>query len=54
MIDELSINEGLLMKGTQIVIPRVLKKDMLVKLHESHFGVEQLETWQKISYIGQE
>ena len=29
------------MKGTQIVIPRVLRKDMLVKLHESHFGVEK-------------
>ena len=39
--DELSINEGLFMKGTQIVIPRVLRKDMLVKLHESHFGVEK-------------
>ena len=29
------------MKGTQIVIPRVLRKDMLVKLHEPHFGVEK-------------
>ena len=38
--DELSINKGWLMKGTHIAIPRVLRKDMLVKLHESHIGVE--------------
>ena len=30
------------MKGTQIVIPKVLRKDMLVKLHESHLGIEKL------------
>ena len=29
------------MKGTHIAIPRVLRKDMLVKLHESHLGVEK-------------
>ncbi|MCG7876437.1 MAG: RNase H-like domain-containing protein [Candidatus Thiodiazotropha endolucinida] len=38
---ELSEYDGLILKGTQIVIPRELKREMLVILHESHFGIEK-------------
>ena len=38
--DELSIFDGLVLKGTRIIVPRVCREEVLVKLHEGHFGVE--------------
>ena len=39
--DKLSILDGLLLKGTRIIIPKVCCKEVLSKLHEEHFGVER-------------
>ena len=36
---ELSILDGLVLKGSQIVIPKQCQDELLMKLHESHFGV---------------
>jgi hypothetical protein len=37
--DELSCVEGVIFKGIKILVPKVLRKEMLCKLHESHQGV---------------
>jgi len=36
--DELSEANGLLFKGEQIIVPRMLQKEMLQKLHQGHLG----------------
>ena len=36
--DELSVYKGIVFKGSQIVIPYSLQKDMLSKIHEGHLG----------------
>ena len=38
--DELSILDGLVLKGTRIVIPKTCQNELLLKLHEGHFGVD--------------
>ena len=38
--DELSILDGLVLKGTRIIIPEACHEEVLTKLHEGHFGVE--------------
>ena len=38
--DELSILDGLVLKGTRINIPNACHDEVLEKLHEGHFGVE--------------
>ena len=38
--DELSILDGLVLKGTRIIVPKVCREEVLLKLHEGHFGVE--------------
>ena len=38
--DELSILDGLVLKGTRIIVPKSCKDELLKKLHEGHFGVE--------------
>ena len=38
---ELSEYDGLILKGSQIVIPHALRKEMLGILHESQFGIEK-------------
>ena len=38
---ELSVAEDVVFKGTRIVIPRVLRKDILLKVHEGHMGIEK-------------
>ena len=39
--NELSEYDGILLKGTQIIIPQSMRNEMLVMLHESHFGIEK-------------
>ncbi len=34
-----SIQEGMILKGCRILVPEVLRKTVLTKLHESHFGI---------------
>ncbi len=38
---ELSVAEDVIFKGTRIVIPRMLRKDVLLKIHEGHMGIEK-------------
>ena len=39
--DELSILDGLVLKGTRIVILKSCQDELLLKLHEGHFGVDR-------------
>ena len=38
--DELSVQDGILFKGSRIILPRVLRREMLQKIHDGHLGVE--------------
>ena len=38
--DELSILDGLVLKGTRIIAPKSCHNEVLAKLHEGHFGIE--------------
>lgn len=35
----LTVKDGLLLKGTRLVIPSALRNDVLAKLHEGHLGI---------------
>ena len=37
--DELTVYNGLVLKGNCIVIPAILRKDLLTVMHESHLGI---------------
>ncbi|CAC5383949.1 unnamed protein product [Mytilus coruscus] len=39
--DELSNVNGIILKGEKIIIPTSMRKNMLNKLHEGHFGIEK-------------
>lgn len=39
--DELTVIDGLILKGSRIVIPAKLREDILDKLHQGHLGVEK-------------
>ena len=39
--DELSVLDGLILKGTRIIIPSDCRDDVLEKLHEGHFGIDR-------------
>ena len=36
--DELTVYNGLVLKGNRIVIPVILRNDLLTVVHESHLG----------------
>jgi hypothetical protein len=36
---EFAVHDGLLLKGTSLVIPAVLQRDILSRLHEAHQGI---------------
>ena len=36
--DELSVHKGMILKGSKIVIPRALRKEILTKIHVGHKG----------------
>ena len=38
--DELSVLDGLILKGTRIIIPSECRDEDLEKLHEGHFGID--------------
>lgn len=38
--DELSLNGQLLMRGERIIIPKIMRRDMLKKIHDGHLGIE--------------
>ena len=35
----MSLADGIILKGMKIVVPRSLRKEMLVQIHESHMGI---------------
>ena len=39
--EEMTIEDGLLLKGTQIIVPQTLHKDMIQLLHTGHLGLEK-------------
>ena len=39
MVNELTVHEGLLLRGKQIVIPSSLRTDVLRHLHDGHQGI---------------
>ena len=39
--DELSVVDGIILKGTKILIPRELRPLMLEKIHDAHLGIEK-------------
>lgn len=38
--EELSLNNDIIYKGTQVLVPRVMQSDMLKKIHVNHLGAE--------------
>ena len=38
--DELTIQNGILIKGMKVVIPQALKHEMIKRTHSSHLGIE--------------
>ena len=42
MSDELTYEDGLLMKGERIIIPRALRKEIETKLHAAHLGYDSM------------
>ena len=38
--DELTVLEGVILRGERVVIPKFLRKDILADLHTAHQGVE--------------
>ena len=47
--DELSILDGLVLKGTRIIVPKSCQDDLLRKLHKGYFGVECTKPWARDS-----
>ena len=41
--DELSVAEGLLLKGSKIIIPSSMRKEILTQIHEGHLGIEKCQ-----------
>ena len=39
---ELSLHDGLLVRGDRIVVPFSLRKQILERTHESHLGVREI------------
>ncbi|QQP57647.1 Uncharacterized protein FKW44_002706 [Caligus rogercresseyi] len=51
---ELWVDNGLIVKGTQIVIPPSAVKDILKRLHSSHQGIEKTKRRARKLFIGQD
>ncbi|PIK38385.1 hypothetical protein BSL78_24770 [Apostichopus japonicus] len=47
--DELSVEDGLIIKGDRIVVPKTMQKDILRKLHEAHQGITKCQLRAKAS-----
>ena len=44
MASEISVENGLLMRGCCIVIPSELQQEMLNKIHDGHLGITKCRT----------
>ena len=38
--DELSVHNGILFKSSKVIIPRILRPEVMSKIHSSHLGIE--------------
>lgn len=38
--DELAVQDGLIFKGSRVVVPQKMRKDMMIKIHSSHLGTD--------------
>ena len=41
--DSLSVQDGVILKGEAVVIPKVLRKEMLQRLHKAHLGFDSMD-----------
>lgn len=41
--EEISVISGLFYKGERIIIPSLMRKDILTKPHQSHMGIEKIK-----------
>ena len=41
--DELAVEDGIIFKGKQVLIPDSLRADILAQLHQSHQGIEKTQ-----------
>ena len=41
MRDEINLQDGLLLKGVRLIVPTLLRPEMLKKIHENHLGIEK-------------
>ena len=55
--DELSVLDGLVLKGTRIIIPSNCRDDVLDKVHEGHLRIERMKLracdtvyWQQMNH----
>ena len=39
--DELAVEDSIIFKGRQVLIPRLLRQDILAQLHSGHLGIEK-------------
>lgn len=42
--DDISFINGLLLKNNRIIVPKVMRSEILEKLHEGHFGVQRCQS----------
>lgn len=45
--DELAIEDGIIFKGQEVIIPQILREDVLRQLHVSHQGIEKTRLFAK-------
>ena len=38
--DELAVQDEVIFKGSQIIVPTMLRREMIQKVHEGHLGAE--------------
>ena len=51
--DELSVNDGIIMKGSRIITPGAQKEIILDQLHYSHQGIEKTSSSQRYCILGE-
>ena len=50
--EELTVEDGLVLKGTWIVIPKNMCKQILTKIHESHLGLGKCKLQCTVYWLG--
>ncbi|XP_059056380.1 uncharacterized protein LOC131850227 [Achroia grisella] len=50
--DELSVNFGIIWKGSRVVIPNCMRREMLEKIHIGHLGIEKCKLRARETMVG--